>query len=106
MALLCAFADRVSGWLKDALVIFGRVPFAFYIAHWYLIRLGSMALAAYQGFEPEQMMTFFFFFPRDYGISLPWVYVIWLVVLAILYPFCKWFAGVKSRRKDWWLSYL
>jgi hypothetical protein len=51
-------------------------------------------------------MTFFFFFPKDYGVSLPWVYVIWLVVLAILYPFCKWFAGVKSRRKDWWLSYL
>lgn len=106
MTLLCAFADRMNCWLKDALVMFGRVPFAFYIAHWYLIRLGSMALAAYQGIEPERMMTFFFFFPKDYGVSLPWVYVIWLVVLAILYPFCKWFAGVKSRRKDWWLSYL
>lgn len=106
MALLCAYADRMGGWLKDTLVMFGRVPFAFYIAHWYLIRLGSLALAAYQGFEPEQMMTFFFFFPRDYGVSLPWVYVIWLLVLAILYPFCKWFADVKTRRKDWWLSYL
>lgn len=106
MALLCAFADRMSGWLKDTLVMFGRVPFAFYIAHWYLIRLCSLALATYQGFEPEQTMTFFFFFPSDYGVSLPWVYVVWLLVLAILYPFCKWFAGVKSRRKDWWLSYL
>ena len=106
MALLCASADQMSGWLKDTLVMFGRVPFAFYIAHWYLIRLGSMALATYQGFEPEQMITFFFFFPRDYGLSLPWVYLIWLLVLVILYPFCKWFAGVKTRRKDWWLSYL
>ena len=106
MALLCACADRMDGWLKDTLVMFGRVPFAFYIAHWYLIRLGNMALATYQGFEPEQMMTFFFFFPRDYGVSLPWVYVIWLLAMAILYPFCKWFAGVKTRRKDWWLSYL
>ncbi len=106
MALLCARADRMSGWLKDTLVMFGRVPFAFYIAHWYLIRVLSLALAHYQGFEPEQMMTFFFFFPRDYGVSLPWVYLVWLLVLAILYPFCKWFAGVKTRRKDWWLSYL
>lgn len=106
MALLCAYADRMGGWLKDTLVMFGRVPFAFYIAHWYLIRLGNMALAHYQGFEQEQMMTFFFFFPQGYGVSLPWVYTIWLLVLAILYPFCKWFAGIKARRKDWWLSYL
>jgi uncharacterized membrane protein len=106
MAVMCAYADRISGWLKDTLVMFGRVPFAFYIAHWYLIRLGSMALASYQGFETEQMMTLFFFFPEGYGVTLPWVYLIWLLVLAILYPFCKWFAGVKSRRKDWWLSYL
>ena len=21
----------------------------------------------------------------------------------MLYPLCKWFAGVKQRRKDWWL---
>ena len=106
MALLCARADRMSGWLKDTLVMFGRVPFAFYIAHWYLIRLLSFALAYYQGFEMEQMTTLFFFFPEGYGVSLPWVYVVWLLVLAILYPFCKWFAGVKTRRKDWWLSYL
>lgn len=106
MAILCAFADSMRGWLKDVLVTFGRVPFLFYIAHWYLLRLGCMALAAYQGFDQDQMMTFFFFFPRDYGVSLPWVYVIWLVALAILYPLCKWFAGVKSRRRDWWLSYL
>jgi uncharacterized membrane protein len=106
MALLCAHADRMRGWLKDTLVMFGRVPFAFYIAHWYLIRLGSLALATFQGYEPEQMMTFFFFFPADYGVSLPWIYLVWLLVLAILYPFCKWFAELKTRRNDWWLSYL
>jgi hypothetical protein len=27
-------------------------------------------------------------------------------VVLLLYPLCKWFAGVKARRKDWWLSYL
>jgi hypothetical protein len=26
-------------------------------------------------------------------------------VLA-LYPLCAWVAGVKARRRDWWLSYL
>ncbi|MEH6637026.1 MAG: heparan-alpha-glucosaminide N-acetyltransferase domain-containing protein, partial [Halioglobus sp.] len=92
MAMVCAYADRMSGPLKDALVMFGRVPFLFYVAHWYLIRLLSFALAAYQGFEPNQMMTFFFFFPADYGVSLSWVYVIWVLVLVLLYPICKWMA--------------
>jgi uncharacterized membrane protein len=27
-------------------------------------------------------------------------------VLAALYPACRWFAGLKRRRSDWWLSYL
>jgi len=106
MTIVCAYGDRVSGWLKDALVMFGRVPFAFYVAHWYLLRLISFALARYQGFELSEMMNFFFFFPKGYGVSLVWVYVFWFLLLAILYPFCKWVADVKTRRKDWWLSYL
>ena len=106
MAIVCARADRWSGWLKDTLIMFGRVPFAFYIAHWYLLRLLNMLLALYQGIEPERMMTFFFFFPAEYGISLPGVYVVWLLVIVLLYPFCRWFADLKRRRKDWWLSYL
>ena len=106
MAVLCAYADRWSGWLKDTMVMFGRVPFAFYILHWYLLRALNMLLATYQGIAPEEMMTFFFFFPPDYGVSLPVVYAIWALVIVMLYPFCRWFAEVKKRRKDWWLSYL
>jgi hypothetical protein len=40
------------------------------------------------------------------GFSLAGVYAIWLAVVAALYLPCRWFAGVKARRKDWWLSYL
>ena len=106
MAVVCGYADKLKGWLKDTLVMFGRVPFAFYIAHFYLIHSLSLLLAKYQGFEAKEFMTFFYFFPDGYGISLGGVYLVWLLVLAILYPFCKWVAAVKSRRKDWWLSYL
>jgi hypothetical protein len=34
------------------------------------------------------------------------VYVVWGIVVASLYPVCRWFAGVKARRRDAWLSYL
>lgn len=104
--VLTALADRMQGWLKDALVMFGRVPFAFYIAHWYLIHTASVVLGLAQGFSLDQMTTLFVFYPRDYGLGLAWVYVVWLAVIVALYPFCRWVAGVKARRRDWWLSYL
>jgi hypothetical protein len=52
------------------------------------------------------MMTVFFFYPSGYGVSLGGVYVVWVLVIAILYPFCRWMVSVKAQRRDWWLSYL
>jgi len=106
MAIVCGLADRMGGWLKDALVMFGRVPFAFYVAHFFLIHLLAIGLGVLQGFPAGEFMTFPFFFPEGYGLGLAGVYLAWLLVLAILYPLCRWMADVKSRRKDWWLSYL
>ena len=40
------------------------------------------------------------------GLSLPVIYLLWVVVVVSLYPVCAWFAWVKQRRRDWWLSYL
>jgi hypothetical protein len=45
-------------------------------------------------------------YPTDYGYSLPTVYAVWIVVVAMLYPLCRWFGNVKKRRTDWWLGYL
>jgi uncharacterized membrane protein len=106
MAIVCGLADRWSGWLKDTLVMFGRVPFAFYVLHVPLIHLLAIGLGVFQGFSAQELMTFPPFFPAGYGIGLGGVYLAWLLVLAILYPPCKAMADLKSRRKDWWLSYL
>ena len=105
-AILCSFADRIHGAIKNALVMFGRVPFAFYVAHFFLIHLLSVLLGLFQGFGIRQMKTIFLFYPRGYGISLPWVYAVWALVVALLYPFCRWISEVKARRRDWWLSYV
>jgi uncharacterized membrane protein len=106
MAIVCGLADRIGGWLKNTLVIFGRVPFAFYVAHVILIHLLAIGLGVMQGYHAGELTTFPFFFPDRYGVNLIGVYLAWLLVLAILYPLCRWMADVKSRRKDWWLSYL
>jgi uncharacterized membrane protein len=106
MAYLCAYADRFNGWFKDTLVMFGRVPFAFYVGHFYLIHTLAVIFGVYQGFEASQLMTMFPFFPKGYGTGLIGVYLVWMVVLVIMYVFCKWMYRIKSTRKDWWLSYI
>jgi uncharacterized membrane protein len=107
-AIFCAHAEKWSGWLKDTLVMFGRVPFAFYIAHWYLIHLLCVLLGVAQGFPASALMTVpgGAAFPEGYGLPLPGVYLVWLAVVALLYPFVRWMAGVKARSRSPWLSYV
>jgi hypothetical protein len=82
------------------------VPFAFYVAHFILIHTLSVVLGVAQGFRASEFMTLFLFYPPGYGVSLFGVYVVWAVVIVTLYPYCRWMAGVKARRRDWWLSYV
>ena len=105
-AILCSFAERMHGAIKDTLVMFGRVPFAFYVAHLYLLHSLAIALGVIQGFDANQFFVMAWAFPPGYGVPLIWLYPIWIGVIALLYPFCRWVAAVKARRSDWWLSYL
>jgi uncharacterized membrane protein len=105
-AIFCACADRMRGFLKDMFVMFGRVPFAFYVAHFYLLHALSVLLGVMQGFSADQLMTFPPFYPQGYGLPLWGVYLVWAGVIALLYPFCRWVAGVKARNRAWWLSYV
>ena len=69
---------------------FGRAPFAFYVAHLYLLHAGSIVLGMAQGFEARQFLTVFQFFPKGYGFGLPGVYLVWVLVVLALYPLCRW----------------
>ena len=40
------------------------------------------------------------------GVSLGFVYLIWICIVLCLYPICKWFSEYKRTHTDWWLSYL
>lgn len=97
LMLLAAF-EHARGVFANVLGAFGQVPFFFYVVHIYLIH----ALAAVTGFA----MTGALMSTPEIGLGLPGVYLVWLGVLVLLYPLCRWFAGLKQRRTEWWLSYL
>ena len=105
-AIFCAFAERWGGWLKDALVTYGRVPFAFYIVHWFVMHSLCLVLAAIQGVPVSAVMDVPGGYPPEYGLPLPGVYLVWILVVALLYPWVRWMAGVKTRSRAWWLSYV
>jgi len=96
---------------RKALVTFGRVPLFFYLLQWYTAHLIAIVIGllarqpvAWQWQSPIDKFTNPP--PTGVGFSLWVVYVVWIIGVLLLYPLCKWFAGVKSRRRDWWLSYL
>lgn len=107
LILLGLFKDASSG-LARVIVAIGRVPFLFYVAHIVLLHVMAVAVAHLTigdiGWLFRHMPAFNK--PEDFGLTLPAVYALWIVALALLYPMCRWFGALKQRRKDWWLSYL
>ena len=97
LLLLAAF-EQARGRVVQVLAMFGQVPFFFYVVHIYLIH----ALAIVTGLA----VTGVFVVTPRLGLSLPEIYLVWLLVLALLYPICRWFAGLRARGTAWWWSYL
>lgn len=99
--------DRGIGRVGTPLVTLGRVPLFFYLLQWPVAHGLAVVIAMLRG-EPYAWLfgggigdT-----PEGYGYSLPVVYLMWIVALAILYPPSRWFAGLKKRNSSPWLSYL
>lgn len=104
--------SRLPGAVRSVLNTFGAVPFFFYVLHIYLIHLLAIAANAALGKPIAGQFGYLinvFTAPQLFegsGFTLPWVYVAWVVVLALLYPICRYWQALKARRRDWWLSYL
>ena len=101
-----ALFDRTPGPLTRFFIVFGRVPLLFYLVHLYLIHGLAVAAGYLSGFDPRAFFTLFVFFPREYGFSLPVVYCIWIGVVVMLYPLCRWYGGIKASRPYQALGYL
>lgn len=107
LALLERTKGLVTGWLREI----GRVPLFYFILHFYLIHAAALVLTLIR--TGKSLSDLDFHFAKSFGgiepgngISLPWVYVAWLLVVACMYPLCKWYNQYKSTHTHRWLSYL
>jgi uncharacterized membrane protein len=109
--LLLSVSENWKGKLSDKVIVFGRVPMFYYIAHIYIIHVLAMLAITITGGNPSAMIldSFVIFTPElaGYGFNLAIVYAIWVALVVLLYPLCKWYNNYKmSNREKWWLSYV
>jgi uncharacterized membrane protein len=103
---------RWHGHAAHFFMVFGSVPLFAYVVHVYLVHALSIVLRVATGqtlvgqFDAMRVQVSHPELLNASGYSLAVVYVAWIGLVLALYPLCRWFAGVKRRRRDWWLSYL
>src|SRR5262245_24699743 len=103
-------SSKLGGVVRNFFVTFGRVPIFFYLLQWPTAH-GISLLLHYAFGKPtnwlfQNPIELFSIPPQGTGFNLLVVYLVWIAGVLLLYPLCKWFAGVKQRKRDWWLSYL
>ena len=109
--ILLATMEKPLNSLSRKIVTFGRVPMFYYLAHILLIHILAVVAALITGHSgmgilnnavnsiPEL---------KGYGFGLAIVYTVWIAIVLLLYPLCKWFERYKRNHQSeyWWLSYL
>lgn len=109
--------ERIKNRTTNFLLVFGRVPFFYYVFHVLLIHLLAIIGQVITGGEWKLMIKLMIlsnekFDPdylslSEYGYNLWVVYIVWIFLIAILYPICKKYMLYKRNNKgQWWLGYL
>jgi uncharacterized membrane protein len=110
LLFLWAVDGGTPKWLRPALTV-GKVPLFYYLLHIPLIHMLSIAYCyakyghVHWMFESPTPDKFPVTPPPGWGLSLPKVYLVWIVVVLALYPLCRWFGRLKQRSNSAWLSY-
>jgi hypothetical protein len=110
MFLMLAAAERGTGRAARVVSVYGKVPLFYFLSHFLLIHLVTLAMLFLQGFSLQEMEFASGTFGRPKGaasgVSLAAVYCVWVVVVVLLYYPCRWFGRYKSAHTQWWLKYI
>lgn len=105
--LLLIWLEKVKAGWTNIVSVYGRVPMFYYLLHFFIIHMLCVVAFFATGRPVSDIGAGNFAFrPNDFGFSLPIVYLIWIAVVAGLYPFCKRYDTFKQQNKRWWTGYL
>lgn len=107
---LIPFAEKVKGWLAQAIIVIGRVPFFYYLVHILVIHVSALIVQVILlGAVHNEWYTTapYTFVEEQYRWNLPLLYLVFLVDVVILYGMCRWYASYKANHPEKvWLKYL
>ena len=109
MFLLLSWAEQAQNNFMAIATVYGKVPLFYFLVHWYIIHPLMFLIVFLQGYKSSDLV-FGTNLGRPKGISgvnLWHTYLIWVCVVILLYPLCKWYGEYKERHKEKeWLRYL
>ena len=107
--IVLALLEYANNRITKILIMYGRVPFFYYVIHLFLFHILGVIFFFATGHGSNEIVdtrTPFLFRPYHYGFDLWVVYSVWIFVVIILYWPCKWFNKYRATHKQWWLSYV
>ena len=110
--ILMAWWDNIENGFTKIVSVYGRVPFFYFLGHFFLIHFFSTITYFMRGHSfaedaADPSTPFIKFIKAGEGVQLRYVFLIWLAVVIVMYPLCKWYDRYKTRHKEKkWLSYL
>lgn len=107
--IVLSFVENMHDGISRKIVVFGKVPFFYYVLHVFLIH--SIAWVAFFATGHSWNDLDFIHFregslPYGSGYPLWFVYAVWIAVIIILYFPCRWYSMYKASHKERWLSYI
>jgi len=101
--LLLSFSENYKSRLTGMISVYGRVPLFYFIIHLYIIHAGMLVVLFIQGFGMKDFVFGAFRNGRPEtggGTGLAVVYILWIGLVLILYPICKWFGEYKAAHPE------
>lgn len=109
--LFLYFSENLKNKITQFFLVYGRVPLFYYVIHVLVIHVAAILGLVVTGGDWKIMLLTMDSLMNGtmagYGYSLGVVYAIWIGVVVVLYPACRWYMIYKAANKEkWWLSYL
>jgi uncharacterized membrane protein len=97
----------------EAIIVFGKVPLFYYVIHIFAIHLLALLAAVSMGHSWQTMIFIGSssqpspLLKGKFGFTLIQVYLLWISIIFLIYPLCKYWNNLKiTNRHKWWVSYV
>lgn len=109
LLLILVWVEGMQNRFAAFTTVYGKVPLFYFLVHWYILHPVLFIMVFMQGFSSSDMVfgSNFGRPKQGSGLSLWAVYLVWIGIVLLMYPLCKWYGKYKlAHPEKKWLRYL